>query len=95
MSESNGNPNLEVQKLGQSFWYDNIQRGIVKSGELKKLIDEYGVLGVTSNPTITTSNLQSWLPATSAPKIYLSNWRLWISAPQQTCWSPSTNKPTV
>ena len=52
MSESKGNPNLEVQKLGQSFWYDNIQRGIIKSGELKKLIDEYGVLGVTSNPTI-------------------------------------------
>ncbi|MCL4504983.1 MAG: bifunctional transaldolase/phosoglucose isomerase [Chloroflexi bacterium] len=52
MSESNGNPNIEVRKYGQSFWYDNIQRGIIKSGELQKLIDEYGVLGVTSNPTI-------------------------------------------
>jgi transaldolase/glucose-6-phosphate isomerase len=52
MSESNGNPNIEVQKYGQSFWYDNIQRGIIKSGELQKLINEYGVLGVTSNPTI-------------------------------------------
>ena len=52
MSDSNGNPNYEVQKLGQSFWYDNIQRGIIKSGELQKLIDGYGVLGVTSNPTI-------------------------------------------
>ncbi|HEY3341972.1 MAG TPA: transaldolase, partial [Anaerolineae bacterium] len=52
MSDSNGNPNLEVQKYGQSFWYDNIQRGILKSGELKKMIDEFGVLGVTSNPTI-------------------------------------------
>jgi transaldolase/glucose-6-phosphate isomerase len=52
MSETNGNPNIEVQKFGQSFWYDNIQRGIIKSGELQKLIDEYGVLGVTSNPTI-------------------------------------------
>src|SRR4029434_3475278 len=56
MSESNsyknGNPNVEVQKYGQSFWYDNIQRGIIKSGELQKLIDEYGVLGVTSHPTI-------------------------------------------
>ncbi len=52
MSEFNGNPNTEVQKFGQSFWYDNIQRGIIKSGELQKLISEYGVLGVTSNPTI-------------------------------------------
>jgi transaldolase/glucose-6-phosphate isomerase len=48
----NGNPNLEVQKLGQSFWYDNIQRGLIKSGELQDLIDNYGVLGITSNPSI-------------------------------------------
>ncbi len=46
------NPNLEVRQLGQSIWYDNIQRSIIKSGELQNLIDEYGVLGVTSNPTI-------------------------------------------
>lgn len=52
MNDSNGNPNIEVQKYGQSFWYDNIQRGIIKSGELQRLINEYGVLGVTSNPTI-------------------------------------------
>ncbi len=52
MSESNGNPNIEVQKYGQSFWYDNIQRSIIKSGELQQLIDEFGILGVTSNPTI-------------------------------------------
>jgi transaldolase/glucose-6-phosphate isomerase len=55
MSESKGNsinPNKEVQKYGQSFWYDNIQRGIIKNGELQRLIDDYGVLGVTSNPTI-------------------------------------------
>jgi transaldolase / glucose-6-phosphate isomerase len=49
---SNSNPCVEVQKYGQSFWYDNIQRGIIKSGELQQLIDEYGVLGVTSNPSI-------------------------------------------
>jgi transaldolase/glucose-6-phosphate isomerase len=48
----NGNPNLEVQKLGQSFWYDNIQRGLIKSGELQDLIDNFGVLGITSNPSI-------------------------------------------
>lgn len=48
----NGNPNLDVQKLGQSFWYDNIQRGLIKSGELQQLINQYGVLGITSNPSI-------------------------------------------
>ena len=41
----------EVQRLGQSIWYDNIRRGLIKSGELKSLID-LGVSGVTSNPTI-------------------------------------------
>jgi transaldolase/glucose-6-phosphate isomerase len=48
----NGNPNLAVQQLGQSFWYDNIQRGLITSGELQNLIEKYGVLGITSNPSI-------------------------------------------
>ena len=41
----------EVQRLGQSIWYDNIRRGLIRSGELASLI-ELGVTGVTSNPTI-------------------------------------------
>ena len=41
----------EVQGLGQSIWYDNIRRGLIRSGELQSLID-LGVTGVTSNPTI-------------------------------------------
>lgn len=45
------NPIIEVQQFGQSIWYDNVQRGMLVSGEMKQLIDE-GVLGVTSNPTI-------------------------------------------
>jgi len=43
---------LAVRQCGQSFWYDNIQRSILTSGELRTLIDEYGVLGLTSNPAI-------------------------------------------
>lgn len=41
----------EVQQLGQSIWYDNVRRGLIKSGELQELID-LGVSGLTSNPTI-------------------------------------------
>ncbi|PKB73368.1 MAG: transaldolase [SAR202 cluster bacterium Io17-Chloro-G7] len=41
----------EVRCLGQSIWYDNIRRGLIKSGELSALI-KLGVSGVTSNPTI-------------------------------------------
>ena len=46
------NPLIEVQKYGQSIWYDNIRRGILTSGELKRLVDNDGLLGVTSNPAI-------------------------------------------
>src|SRR5438874_2701644 len=41
----------QTHELGQSIWYDNISRGLLRSGGLKKLADE-GVTGVTSNPTI-------------------------------------------
>lgn len=42
----------ELHKFGQSPWYDNIERGLLLSGELKKMIEEDGIAGVTSNPTI-------------------------------------------
>ncbi len=41
----------EANRLGQSIWYDNIRRGLIKSGELQQLIDS-GVTGLTSNPII-------------------------------------------
>ncbi len=40
-----------TRELGQSVWYDNISRGLLRSGELARLCAQ-GVLGVTSNPTI-------------------------------------------
>jgi len=46
------NPLLELKKLGQSVWNDNIERKLITSGELKRLIDEDGLSGVTSNPAI-------------------------------------------
>ncbi|MBX7145016.1 MAG: transaldolase [Oligoflexia bacterium] len=46
------NKNLEaLRTLGQSIWYDNLSRDVLKSGELASIIDA-GVLGLTSNPTI-------------------------------------------
>ncbi|MBE7413904.1 MAG: hypothetical protein HS130_01205 [Deltaproteobacteria bacterium] len=44
------NPLIELNKLGQSVWYDNLRKGLVTSGELKRFMDEYAVSGVTSNP---------------------------------------------
>ncbi len=42
----------ELEKFGQSVWLDNISRDKIKKGELKNLIDEIGMKGVTSNPSI-------------------------------------------
>ncbi|GIW41802.1 MAG: hypothetical protein KatS3mg076_2379 [Candidatus Binatia bacterium] len=42
----------EIQAFGQSVWYDNISRDLLESGELRRLVEEDGISGVTSNPTI-------------------------------------------
>lgn len=38
--------------LGQSIWYDNIQRKLIENGELARLIDTGEIRGITSNPSI-------------------------------------------
>lgn len=43
---------VAVQALGQSIWVDNIRRGQLGSGEFQELVQNEGVVGVTSNPTI-------------------------------------------
>jgi transaldolase len=40
-----------VHDAGQSIWLDFIHRGILRSGELRRLVDT-GITGITSNPTI-------------------------------------------
>ncbi len=42
---------VELEKLGQSVWFDFIRRSLITSGELQALIDK-GVRGITSNPAI-------------------------------------------
>jgi transaldolase len=42
----------QIHDFGQSIWLDFIDRQIIKSGDLQRLIDEDGVRGVTSNPAI-------------------------------------------
>ena len=41
-----------LHDLGQSLWLDNITRGLLTSGTLRRYIKEYAVTGLTSNPTI-------------------------------------------
>jgi transaldolase len=42
----------EIEALGQAVWIDNINRALLDDGILRRLIDEDGISGVTSNPTI-------------------------------------------
>lgn len=46
------NPLKVLQNYGQSFWLDYIRRSLITSGELRRMIEEDGLRGVTSNPTI-------------------------------------------
>ena len=46
------NPLKDLLKYGQSVWLDYIRRNLITSGELKRLIEEDGLRGMTSNPSI-------------------------------------------
>ena len=46
------NPLIQLEKHGQSIWLDYIRRDLIVSGELRRLIKEDGLRGMTSNPSI-------------------------------------------
>ena len=46
------NPLIALGTLGQSIWLDYIRRDLISSGELRRLIEEDGLRGITSNPAI-------------------------------------------
>ena len=49
----------QIQDFGQRIWLDFFDRGIMNSGKLKKMIDEDGIGGVTSNPSIFEKAISS------------------------------------
>jgi transaldolase/glucose-6-phosphate isomerase len=46
------NPLKKLLELGQSVWLDYIRRDLITTGQLKRLIEEDGLRGMTSNPAI-------------------------------------------
>jgi len=46
------NPLKKLETLGQSIWLDYIRRDLISSGKLRRLIDDDGLTGMTSNPAI-------------------------------------------
>jgi transaldolase/glucose-6-phosphate isomerase len=52
MNPSNSNPLKSLAGQGQAVWLDFLSRGFIAKGGLKKLVDDDGLRGVTSNPSI-------------------------------------------
>jgi transaldolase len=48
----NNNHLLEIRAYGQSIWMDNLNRTLIESGDLKKMITDQDISGITSNPSI-------------------------------------------
>ncbi len=51
-SSQQENPLKALIRFGQSIWFDYIRRDLITSGELTRLIEQDGLRGMTSNPTI-------------------------------------------
>src|SRR5438105_12607162 len=52
ISSSIENPLKRLARFGQSVWLDYIRRSLLTSGELRRLVEQDGLGGVTSNPAI-------------------------------------------
>jgi transaldolase/glucose-6-phosphate isomerase len=52
VAQDTKNPLEQLSAAGQSPWFDFIRRSFIADGSLKKLVDEDGLGGVTSNPSI-------------------------------------------
>src|ERR1700733_2432170 len=51
------NPLLELHKLGQSIWLDDIGLRMLRDGSLARMIEKDAVAGVTSNPSILSHSI--------------------------------------
>lgn len=53
------NPLLELRKLGESVWLDDLGRGMLDDGSLARLIRDDGLAGLTSNPSILAHSIMN------------------------------------
>src|SRR2546421_540624 len=59
----------QLHELGQSLWLDNITRGLLISGTLRRYIEEFSITGLTSNPTIFDHAIKNTGTKEGAPAI--------------------------
>jgi transaldolase len=57
MNAPGPNPLLELRKLGESVWLDDISRGMLQDGSLARLVTADGIAGLTSNPAIFANSM--------------------------------------
>ena len=55
----NVKPTRQLHDLGQSLWLDNISRGLLTNGTLRRYIEELSVTGLTSNPSIFDNAIEN------------------------------------
>ena len=73
MATASTTPLAALQALGQSVWLDDISRKMLESGELKRLIEQDGLQGMTSNPTIFHKAISSSSDYDQAVKLAVSS----------------------
>lgn len=64
------NPLLSLKSYGQSIWLDELDRGRICSGALRRYFEEDGLSGVTANPS--TSRRRSLKVAESTMRPFVS-----------------------
>jgi transaldolase / glucose-6-phosphate isomerase len=57
--EAAANPLQRLHRFGQAAWLDFLSRGFIASGDLRKLVEVDGLMGVTSNPSIFEKAIDS------------------------------------
>lgn len=62
-------------QLGWRLWLDNITRDLLDGGTVKRYIDEQSIIGLTSNPRISTT------PSRTVPATTRKSADSWIMAP--------------
>ena len=50
---------IQLNLLGQSIWYDNLKRSLIKDGTLAGMVERREILGLTSNPSIFEKAIKS------------------------------------
>src|SRR5437870_3436185 len=49
----------QLEQYGQSLWYDNLSRSFITGGKIAGMIDDIGLKGITSNPSIFEKSITS------------------------------------